>query len=51
METIDIKKTYFKGAAKWMLIVSDNDGNKSTIYATKKTHLIQYIKEYNNKKA
>lgn len=47
METIDIKKTYFKGAAKWMIVVFDDDGNQSTIYATKKNHLTQYIKEYN----
>jgi len=44
MNTKQIIKTGNKGAAKYELIISHNEGNTSSVYASKKIHLVQYLK-------
>lgn len=41
-----ITKTGNKGAAKWEMKITDEDGNTSSIYADKKSDLLQYKKMY-----
>lgn len=44
MNNQKIIKTGNKGSAKFELIIIDNEGNTSSVYASKKSHLVQYIK-------
>ena len=49
MNKQQIIKTGNKGVAKYELIISDNQGNTSSVYASKKNHLLEYIEtHYNN---
>jgi len=44
-----IKKTGYKGSAKWELKIIDKQLNSYSIYATKKMYLIEYVKKTNLK--
>ncbi len=45
-KTVTIARTSNKGAARWEMKITNEDGESSSVYAEKKSHLLQVESEW-----